>query len=375
MRTLNARLRTVSEPRLSDLHRELTATVFRPWRTAWLVCGALLALPLATSCKVDEAQQVKVVTADSPPPAGPKPEKGIVIQDESDVEAQDIQKDEESPESLAMRQKSKRTIIIKPGETPQLLAEWSSTVPEDLKALNDGKPFQYGKKWSLSLTAAEYDEFERKRKEHWDKKKNELYSQFDIKLVEYTLKRSDTMESIARKNKIGIWFLALHNPTVDPYALSPGSRVYIPVLMARKKPPAEDAEGAGTAEEGAKGAKGAKGEAVKGAKGKKKGKDGEEPGAAEETGTEEGIPIIVKRGESLGVYTKWGGFTMEDLERLNPGIGSRMLKEGDTVRIPLSPEQLGDFQEKRAKGRKGKPTITPPGDLPPKESPTPSADR
>lgn len=330
-----------------------------------LVIGLFLLLP---ACKVEEGQAVKIVTADSPPLPGPKPEKGIVIQDDQDVKAQDASKDEESLEELAQRQKSKKTVFVKPGETIQLFSEWSSIVPEDLMALNDGKPFRYGQKWAMSLTAAEYDEFERKRKEHWDKRKNDYYSKFDIKMVEYTVKRSDTMESIAKKNKVDLWFLALHNPTIDPYKLSMGTKVFIPVLMNRKKPPeAESQPGEETDGKPASGAKPGKGGKKSGSKGS--GEEGEE-GA--QGGIEEGIPVVVKRGESLGLYTKWGGFTMEDLERLNPGISNRMLREGDTVRVPLTAEQLEEFQKKRAKGKKGgKPMTTPPGDVPPKESKEP----
>lgn len=333
---------------------------------AWRLDCPLWALALCcaamSGCKVDEGQSVKIVTSDSPPLPGPKPEKGIVIQDDQDAAAKDSSGDEESLEELAQRQKSKKTVFVKPGETIQLFSEWSSIVPEDLMALNDGKPFRYGQKWAMSLTAAEYDEFERKRKEHWDKRKNEYYSRFDIKLVEYTVKRSDTMESIAKKNKVDLWFLALHNPTIDPYKLSMGAKVFIPVLMNRKKPPEDDTAKANADPLSKSAGKHGK-ESAKGTD-KATGETGEEGHA----GIEEGIPIVVKRGESLGVYAKWGGFALEELERLNPGISSRMLREGDTVRVPLTAEQLDEFQKKRAKGKKGgKPTTTPPGDIPLKE--------
>ncbi len=340
------------------------------FRGAW-TCGVRMVGVLGccfmtlVGCKVEEAQGVKVVTTNSPPPPGPRPEKGIVIQDESDAQHKDMVDDEESLEALAQRQKSKKTVFVKPGETIQLFSDWSSIVPEDLMALNDGKPFRYGQKWAMSLTAAEYDEFERKRKEHWDKKKNDFYAKYDIKLVEYSVKRSDTMESIARKNKVDLWFLAIHNPSIDPYKLSMGTEVFIPVLMNRKKAPEDappaDGDGAGGSAEDSK-----KGKASK--KDGKAAKEGSERPTAGDGAAEDGVPVVVKKGESLNLYTKWGGFTMEDLERLNPGLSNRMLREGDTVRLPLTAEQMDEFQKKRGKGKRAKPTLTPPGDLPPKDA-------
>jgi len=312
---------------------------------------------LLAGCKVEEGQGVKVVTADTPPP-GPLPEKGIVIDGEKEEEPSDVKGDEESVESLAQRQRSKRSVRIMPGETTQLFSQWSSIVVEDINALNDGKNWEYGQKWTLSLTNSEFEEFERKRKEHWDNKTRELYQTKEIKLIEYTVKRGDTVGGIAKKFGTPMWLLVLHNQTINPYSLSPGAKVNIPILSPRKQLPDESQTAAGKLREESK-------------KAEKAGNRGAGSAKGEEEETE-GISIIVKRGDSLGAYAKWGGITIGEIEQLNPGITKGVLRVGETVRLPLTPEQFEEFQSKRGKKkRRERPTYTPPGDKPVDEMPEP----
>lgn len=307
-------------------------------------------------------------------------QRGVVVKKETDVQESDVTQDVLDPEQLADRQRSRKVIHMRAGEDFALYSNWLGVPVREIQDMNVGKQAGYGAKIALSLSAAEYENFELQRKEYWDNKEKEYLKSFDVTYKAYTVKPGDTMDSIRRKAGIPLWLLANANPTIDPNRLSKGVSLRIPMVTPRKRnlpeDQVEDVEDSGDDESSSVKGKDGKDKNSKkkkdsGSKGGKTSKGSKSSDETEAVGVE-GIPIKVKPGEKLHQYCKWGGFSLEDLERLNPGITNpgRMLKADETILLPLTPEQFEEFQTKRLKGgdkkSKGKEVITPPGDVPPK---------
>jgi LysM repeat protein len=279
-----------------------------------------LCLVLAVGCSDKNADKVKVTTADAAVPGGAGPKKGIVIRNEGDVRASlEEEADSGSVERLALQVKQERFIIAKPGETLRLYAQWSGIPAEELKLVNDEKLPTFGRKYILSLTAAEFSDFERKRQDYWSERKREMYDQYDIKPVEYIVKKNDTLDGISRKYDVALWFLVMHNEACDPYRLAPGIKLVVPKLDKKT-----------VAEEGAP-----------------------EDDNISEQDVRDVFPVIVKKGETVGAYSKWGQISIQDIKRANRHLKSiDKIRVGDTVNLPLTAKQFRRFQELRKKNRK-----------------------
>ncbi len=278
-----------------------------------IVAATLITLLLIPACSKGKSEAVKITTADASTESAALPKKGVVIRNEGDVAVEPLPEDDVTMEKLAMQVKQERFIIAKPGETVRLYSDWSGIPVEELKLINDDKLPTFGNKYILSLTAAEFSDFERKRQEYWGGRKKELYDQFDIKPQEYAVKKNDTLDGISRKFDVPLWFLVMHNEALDPYRLSPGTRLIVP-------------------------------------KTEKKTEVAEEEGDAQITDEDfkEVYPVIVKKGETVGAYAKWGQISIDDIKRANRHIKSiDRIRVGDTVNLPLTAKQFRRLQELR----------------------------
>jgi len=287
----------------------------------WLGCwawGMLLVLAVLISGCNRSPDQVKVVAVDAGPGAAASQSRGIVIKKDADLTAAPAEGDEVTVEQMVMQVRQERFIIAKPGETLRLFSEWSGIPPEELKLVNNDQLPVFGNKYVLSLTAAEFAGFEHKRQDYWNERKREMYDQHDIKPVEYIVKKNDTLDGISRKHDIPLWFLAMHNEALDPYRMAPGVRIIVPKLVARTAPAAA-AEAAVAGE-----------------------------GQVTEEDLKEVYPVIVKKGETIGEYAKWGQITIDDIKRANRNMKSLdRVRVGDTINLPLTAKQFRRFQELR----------------------------
>jgi LysM repeat protein len=282
--------------------------------SAFFLIGFLAFSPV-TSCSKN-TEDVAVTTVEQNNNGQPLPKKGIVIREE-DKSPLDQQLDvkELSVEKLAMQVKQERFIIAKPGETVRLYNDWSGISSDELKLINDDKLPTFGQKYILSLTASEFSDFERKRQEYWNERKKEMYDQYDIKPAEYVVKKNDTLDGISRKFDVPLWFLVMHNEAIDPYRLSPGTKLIAPKLAEKAK--------AELAQEGG-------GEQIT------------------EEDFKEVYPVIVKKGETVGAYAKWGQISIDDIKRANRHLKSlNRIRIGDTINLPLTAKQFRRFQELR----------------------------
>ena len=279
----------------------------------------LLSMPL-TGCSDKNADKVKVTLADATPQPDPAIKKGIFIRDEGDISGPS--EEEEIPvEQLVRQTKQERFIMAKPGETIRSYSEWSGIPVEELKLINNDKLPTFGQKYVLSLTASEFSDFERKRQDYWSTRKKEMYDKYDVEPVEYAVKKNDTLDGISRKYDAPLWFLVMHNEACDPYHLSPGTKLIVPVLNKKK---AADMD------------------------------SGEDPNISEQD-SKEVFPVIVKKGETVGQYAKWGKISITDIRRANRAIKSiDRIRVGDTVNLPLTAKQFKRFQEMRKGGGKKK---------------------
>ncbi len=273
----------------------------------------LVTLSFAPACSKGKSDAVKITTTDAKTESAALPKKGIIIRNEGDAAVEPLPEDDVTMEKLAMQVKQERFIIAKPGETVRLYADWSGIPVEELKLINDDKLPTFGNKYILSLTAAEFSDFERKRQEYWGGRKKELYDQYDIKPQEYSVKKNDTLDGISRKFDVPLWFLVMHNEALDPYRLSPGTRLIVP-------------------------------------KTEKKTEVAEEEGDAQITDEDfkEVYPVIVKKGETVGAYAKWGQISIDDIKRANRHIKTvDRIRVGDTINLPLTAKQFRRLQELR----------------------------
>ena len=279
----------------------------------------LLSMPL-TGCSDKNADKVKVTLADATPQPDPAIKKGIFIRDEGDISGPS--EEEEIPvEQLVRQTKQERFIMAKPGETIRSYSEWSGIPVEELKLINNDKLPTFGQKYVLSLTASEFSDFERKRQDYWSTRKKEMYDKYDVEPVEDVVKKNDTLDGISRKYDAPLWFLVMHNEACDPYHLSPGTKLIVPVLNKKK---AADMD------------------------------SGEDPNISEQD-SKEVFPVIVKKGETVGQYAKWGKISITDIRRANRAIKSiDRIRVGDTVNLPLTAKQFKRFQEMRKGGGKKK---------------------
>ncbi|MBM4353507.1 MAG: LysM peptidoglycan-binding domain-containing protein, partial [Deltaproteobacteria bacterium] len=269
------------------------------------------------ACSSKDSDQVKVTLVDAksaPPPAA---NQGIVLKPGEDAGSFGLADEPDvNAEKLALQVKQERFILSKPGETIRLYSDWSGIPVEELKLLNDDKLPNFGQKYVLSLTASEITDFERKRQEYWGTRKQEMYDKYDIKTNEYQVKKNDTLDGISRKYDVPLWFLMVHNDAVDPYRLSPGTRLMIPRLEPRAAAKAEAPQG------------------------------GDE--AISEEDAREVFPVIVKKGETVGLYAKWGQVGVADIKRANRHLKTLdKVRIGDTINLPLTAKQFKRFQQLR----------------------------
>ena len=78
--------------------------------------------------------------------------------------------------------------------------------------------------------------------------------------------------------------------------------------------------------------------------------EGGDDGSAQITDEDlkEVYPVIVKKGETVGAYAKWGQISIDDIKRANRNIKSiDRIRVGDTVNLPLTAKQFRRFQELR----------------------------
>jgi len=277
---------------------------------------------LVSGCSDKNADKVRVTTVDAKVPIGPKPATGIVIRNEGDGGILENGDDDITIERLALQVKQERFIIAKPGETIRLYSEWSGIPVEELKLINDDKLPTFGHKYILSLTASEFSDFERKRQEYWTEKKKKKYDEYDIKPVEYIVKKNDTLDGISRKYDVPLWFVVMHNEACDPYRLVPGTKLIVPKLTEKKAVDPDSEEGDQISEEDSR----------------------------------EVFPVIVKKGETIGLYAKWGQISIPDIKRANRNLKSLdKIRVGDTINLPLTAKQFRRFQElRKSKKRKKK---------------------
>jgi LysM repeat protein len=275
----------------------------------------LLAIGLlqAAGCSDKNSDKVQVTVADARGEASLLPSGGVLVRDESDAATARVE-EEIPPEKLAAQARQERFIIARPGETIRLYQDWSGIPVEELKLINQDKLPGFGQKYVLSLTASEFSDFERKREEYWGERKKEIYDKNDVRPVEYTVKKNDTLDGISRRFEIPLWFLVMHNQASDPYRLSPGAVLVIPTLSPRAMAEAKQAA------------------------------DDQIP----EADAKDVFPVIVKSGETVGLYAKWGQISVEDIKRVNRHIPSfDKIRVGDTVNMPLTAKQFKRFQEIR----------------------------
>ena len=273
----------------------------------------LVTLCLTPACSKGKTEAVKITTADARNEPSALPKKGIVIRKEGDAAIEPLPEADATMEKLAMQVKQERFIISKPGETVRLYSDWSGIPVEELKLINDDKLPTFGNKYILSLTAAEFSDFERKRQEYWGGRKKGMYDQYDIKPQEYAVKKNDTLDGISRKFDVPLWFLVMHNEALDPYRLSPGTRLIVP-KTEKKTEAAVDSGDAQITDEDFK----------------------------------EVYPVIVKKGETVGAYAKWGQISVDDIKRANRHIKTvDRIRVGDTINLPLTAKQFRRLQELR----------------------------
>jgi len=288
-------------------------------RTVFSTVIPMLLACLNAGCSNKGSDKVRVTTVDAKSNRSPKPRKGIIVRNESDLSQTPGDEADVTVERLVMQVKQERFIIARPGETIRLYAEWSGIDVDELKLINDDKLPTFGQKYILSLTASEFSDFERKRQDYWTERKKEMYDQYDVKPVEYIIKKNDTLDGISRKHDVPLWFLVMHNEACDPYRLSPGTKLIIPKLdqKTHKKPIAEEGD------------------------------------QISEEDSREVFPVIVKKGETIGEYAKWGQISIQDIKRANRNLKSLdRIRVGNTVNLPLTAKQFRRFQELRKGSRK-----------------------
>ncbi len=279
----------------------------------------------AAACSSKDSDQVKVTLVDARSTPQPSPNQGIVLKPGEDAGSIGLADEPDlTAERLALQVKQERFIVAKPGETIRLYSDWSGIPVEELKLLNDDKLPNFGQKYVLSLTASEITDFERKRQEYWGARKQEMYDKYNITTTEYQIKKNDTLDGVSRKYDVPLWFLMMHNDAVDPYRLSPGTRLMIPRLEARAA--AEKAEAPEAGDE-----------------------------AISEEDASEVFPVIVKKGETVGLYAKWGQVTVTDIKRANRHVTTLdKVRIGDTINLPLTAKQFKRFQQLRQEYQAGR---------------------
>jgi len=127
-------------------------------------------------------------------------------------------------------------ILPWPGETVRLHSRWSGLSVEELKFINDGKLPTFGINYTLFLTASEFLDFQRRRHKYWDKRKKEMYDNYEVKAVVHVVMKNDNLDGLCRKYDVPLWFLMLHNKEVDPYHMTPGLKLIVPTLKNRSEP-------------------------------------------------------------------------------------------------------------------------------------------
>jgi len=281
-------------------------------------------LPGTTACSSKDSDQVKVTLVDARSAPPPSANQGIVLKGGEDAGSIGLADEPDlTAERLALQVKQERFIVAKPGETIRLYSDWSGIPIDELKLLNDDKLPNFGQKYVLSLTASEITDFERKRQEYWGTRKQEMYDKHNVTTTEYQVKKNDTLDGISRKYDVPLWFLIMHNDAVDPYRLSPGTRLMIPRLEARAA--AEKAEAPAEGDE-----------------------------AISDEDAREVFPVIVKKGETVGLYAKWGQVGVADIKRANRHMKTLdKVRIGDTINLPLTAKQFKRFQQLRQEYQAG----------------------
>lgn len=245
---------------------------------------------------------------------------GIVISDEEEDIAVPRPDAENSVTSMMERTRQKQIIDTNPEETAQMYSEWSGVPVEEILLLNDNQPPAFGKPYALSMTATEFTEFMKRREQYWTERCNKFTEPFHVQLVDYVIKRGDTLTAVSRKHDIPLWLLVRYNRANDPHGIQPGSTLTVPLLKERKE----------VEEEGK-----AKARALM---------------PEEKTGN---YSIIVQSGEKVSLYAKWASISVEDIQRANPDVNINRIRVGQRLYLPCGSDQFLAFQKSReAYGKK-----------------------
>ncbi len=242
--------------------------------------------------------------------------QGIVIAEEEEDIRVPRSDAENSVINLIERTRQKQLIDPYPEETAQLYAEWSGVSTEELLFLNEAGGPQYGRKYALSLTHSELSEFMKRREMYWSDRSTKHTENYHVSIVDYTVKRGDSLVEIATKNKVPLWLLVRYNRAYDPRKLQPGQVLMLPVLKEREVVEEE-------------------GRAIATAM------------TPDEQLGDHVHRILMQKGEKVYLFARWAGIDLEDIKKANPGVDLNVVRVGQKLVLPCSPKQFVEFQKRR----------------------------
>ncbi len=292
------------------------------------------------------------------------------------------------------------------GESLRLFSEWAAIPPEALIAENGeaaARTLPVHRPFRLRLTPSQLEQFQRKRQAFLDERKSKFFRHHRLKyLATYAVQEGDRLWDICQRNGgVPLWLLEEVNRNYSLKSLSAGDIINVPIVESTEaqtdeetkqrvaeldkvagppepggSPPVEslprdvapDPVAAERAAAHFKPALAAEPPSAAPAGGAAPGADAM-PGAASEarpswydgpvaeavesapwyydpddkaTGFD-GIRVKVMRGETLRMYARWSGLTIERILAANELLHADRLSVGQSIVLPLTGSAISDF--------------------------------
>lgn len=129
------------------------------------------------------------------------------------------------------------SISVNIGESIIRYAEWMNVSVSSIIRLNDMKNYRLklGKRISIPVYShSDLKKFETNRLEYLMAIEEDFYSRYEVvDQFSYTLKRGDSFWKISSRNKIPLWLLKKVNKEIDFSSPRRGTRIKIPVVVAK----------------------------------------------------------------------------------------------------------------------------------------------
>ena len=173
-----------------------------------------------------------------------------------------------------------------------------------------------GSVFSLQLGPDERRRFEEQRAEYWETRLDEISLRYLVETTVVTLDRAASLADLASRYSVETWQLAAFNVEQSENIELAAGTVLIALLL-KERPVRSPSE-----------------------------IELASPGGTTET--EGGLEVLLKSGENIARYARWAGIEVDDIMARNPEIENpNRMHVGDRVYLPLNPEQIQRFLQKR----------------------------